>query len=262
MPRPFRFPVRSRAFSALAALIAASAVGPGPAAWAQVSSNLDALGPAPAQKAAPKAAPSGSRTRPKPSSAPAHSSPRTAAAKPAAAPNTGLRNPPSVPDHPPPPVVIPPPGVLVPLHPPPPPPPVTAVKDAQGSVAPIDNGLRVTFGADSADMSQEMIDSLHAVAQHLRDNPLQRVSILAYAHGTEDDLSVPRRISLARALNARAILINDGIAPTRIYPRPIGLPPKTGADTGAPTDRIDLTYAGDPGPPPVPTASAQKATAP
>jgi len=266
MPRP------NRSFlSTLPAFALVAALAPTPPAQAQVSSNLDALGPPAAQKpkaAAPAASKHAGKSNP-PRRA-SHANTAAAGASPhkaAAAPAGNLRSPPPVPDHPPPPVVIPPPAVSVPLHPPAPPPAITATAKATGKAEAMpEDGLRIGFGADSADLNQGMIDALHGFAHHLLDNPRQRVSILSYAQGSTDDLSTPRRLSLARALNARAILINDGVAPTRIYPRPIGLPPKTGPDAAAPADRIDLTLAGPPGlpPPAAPdhAAPAQKGSAP
>ena len=68
----------------------------------------------------------------------------------------------------------------------------------------------------------------------------------AYAAGSPEDPSTPRRLSLARALAARAVLINEGIASTRIYVRALG----SAADDG-PADRVDLSAA-----PPAPSTPA------
>jgi hypothetical protein len=51
-----------------------------------------------------------------------------------------------------------------------------------------------------------------------------------------EDPSTARRLSLGRALAARAVLINEGIPSTRIYPRALGA---TGGDTDR--DRVDVT---------------------
>lgn len=63
----------------------------------------------------------------------------------------------------------------------------------------------------------------------------RRLQINAYAAGTSDTLSVSRRLSLSRALNVRAFLIDQGVRSTRIDVRAIGLPEDTG-----PADRVDI----------------------
>jgi len=231
-------------------------VGCGASAWAQVTSNPDALA-APETKPVHRAAPErpvrhGGRavtsSAASPAAAKGGSTPKQGQGQ-----NTGLRNPPPVPDHPPPPVVIPPPGVSVPLHPPPPPPKVDVVPGAQGAVSALggsDGGMRMVFGAGGVDLNAAMMEGVRALEGRLRANPMQRVTLVAYCGGTKDDLSTPRRISLARALNVRSVLINDGIAPTRIYARPVGLPEGAAAEGGA--DRIDFLVAGEAGPVPEP----------
>ena len=79
--------------------------------------------------------------------------------------------------------------------------------------------------------------------------------MVATAAGSADDPSTPRRLSLSRALAARAVLITEGIASTRIYVRALGA---SGPPDGPP-DRVDVS-AGLPGAPP-PAAAPRGSTA-
>jgi len=65
----------------------------------------------------------------------------------------------------------------------------------------------------------------------------------------------PRRLSLTRALAARAVLMSDNIVSTRIYVHALGATPSVG-----PPDRVDVQLAGTPpaqapAPPPEPPAA-------
>ena len=143
---------------------------------------------------------------------------------------------PPIPARPPPPPVFKAPVIDVPLHPEPPPPPVPVVASATGSASSIGETERITFGSGSPDFNASMMAALQAFAARLRTEPEARAEIDAYAGGTADDPSTPRRMSLARGLAARAVLINAGIPSTRIYVRVIGQPHDDG-----PADRVDLT---------------------
>lgn len=252
---------------------------------AQVTSNDDAIPaakPAP-QKALPKAASGKTGT-------PAHGGSHETSRKPASgksspakpqtsdanaastSSNTGLPGkstspatprapaaqrvgaPPDVPSQPPRPVVIPPPGVTVPTHPPVPPEEVKAVPDAKGKVEKQVYGLRILFDANSSSMNQAMIDAVREEARVLAAKPTLRVTLWASASGTNEDLSTPRRVALARALIVRSILIREGVATTRIYPRATGL-----AQPGSvPADRLDIIAEGAV---PAPISEAQFGTA-
>ncbi|GAJ30244.1 hypothetical protein Amme_113_016 [Acidomonas methanolica NBRC 104435] len=149
--------------------------------------------------------------------------------------------PPDVPPQPPAPVVIPPPAVAVQTYPPVPPTPVKPVAGAPGSAETEPDGMRLTFGSGSANLNPASLDALTALAKTLATEPTRRISLLAYAAGSEDDRSTSRRVALARALTVRAVLVNEGVATTRIYPRAIGLPPHGDAST---PDRLDLIASG------------------
>lgn len=162
---------------------------------------------------------------------------------------------PKVPAGPPVGVSLAPPVTSMPSHPAPPPPPVPVVADAQGAASQMPNGLRVTFGAGSADLNAATEKALHDFADQVRNGD-SAVDLVATAPGTRDDPSTPRRLSLARALAARAVLINAGIPSTRIYVR------AEGSEIGdGPPDRVDLALHGTT-PAPGPNASAAHTAAP
>lgn len=199
--------------------------GPILAGPAQSQSNqraLDALGPvhgAPASKAAHPHATHHARTA-------HHPAPASRAA--------AIPSPP-IPAAPPPLPAIKAPELHVPLHPEPPPPPVPVVATAVGAVSAIPGGSRITFGSGSADLNPTGMQALQALTARMKADPESRAQVEAYAGGTSDDPSTPRRMSLARGIAARAVLINGGIASTRIYVRAIGQP-----GDGSPADRIDV----------------------
>lgn len=224
----------------MAALLASLAVVPAPA-FAQVTVNPGALDLLPSQPSRPAPAPrpaAPSRPPPAPAVRPTPQTPAAAAA----------------------PAVAPAPRPVIPATPPaiaalPPPPPFPAPRiapvvvppigaDAPGTATPQPNGLRITFGPDRQDLNADTDAALRSLARSLRAGA-GSVSVLAYAAGTPDDPSTARRLALARALTARAVLINEGIASSRIYPRALGA---TGGDTDP--DRVDVTT----GPPAAPPA--------
>ena len=140
--------------------------------------------------------------------------------------------------------------MVVPLEHPLPPPQIPFADDAPGAATPIAGGLRVTFGPERADLNPATVAALRDFAHAHAAQPSTSININAYATGSAEDPSTPRRLSLERALAARAVLLNEGIPSPRIYPRALG---PTGGSTDP--DRIDVT-AGSPTPPAVtlPTA--------
>jgi outer membrane protein OmpA-like peptidoglycan-associated protein len=123
------------------------------------------------------------------------------------------------------------------------PPPVPVVPDAGSSFSVVSGGVRVVFAAGKADLDQSSIDAIRAIAGQVKADPSADINVYAYAAGVPDDPSTPRRLSLARALAARAILINEGIPSTRIYVRALG--PNAG---DGPPDRVDVIRSGFPQP--------------
>ncbi len=232
------------------------AVAGRPAA-AQVTVNpgaLDLLPQRPAPR--PRAAPS------RPAAPPAKEAARPAApdkpAPPAAPSAQGTpASPPAAVAKPTLPTVAPAVAALPPPSPVPPPrtqaaPAVPVAADAPGTASPFGDGLRVTFGPDRQELNPGTEEALQALARRLLATP-QPITINAYAAGTAEDPSTARRLSLARALAARAVLINEGVSSTRIYPRALGA---AGGDAGR--DRVDVV----PGPAGPPVSSPPVASAP
>ncbi|GBR50218.1 hypothetical protein AA106555_0129 [Neokomagataea thailandica NBRC 106555] len=93
------------------------------------------------------------------------------------------------------------------------------------------------FDNNSADLNAQTLSEVAAFADRQKNTPEKRILLLSYATLPGDDISMPRRIALARALAIRSILVSHGVASTRIYPRALGRPDQT--DT-APADRLDI----------------------
>src|SRR5271163_321921 len=133
----------------------------------------------------------------------------THAAKPAPLPQVPLAPPPN-------PVILPPPLVL-PTHAPILPPMIKPNPDAPTMASPIRDGTRLVFGTGSADLNQASLDALQAVATAAIADPNIEITVTAWAPGVPEDPSTPHRLSLDRALAARAVLIHAGIASERIH---------------------------------------------
>jgi outer membrane protein OmpA-like peptidoglycan-associated protein len=216
----------------------------GSQAAAQVTVNpnaLDQLNPAPKAPAHTTAKPP-AKTPPHHPAATAHTPPPAAhhpvaaAAKPQAPPPPPPPPAPFVPVAPPPAPVIPAP-VAVPMRPAPPPPPPVLSADAPDAAVMLPEGLRITFGADRSDLSPPINDALKTFLQSTA-KPGVTYTILSYAAGTPDDASIARRLSLARALTIRSVLINAGLASERIYVKALGSAVPATAD--GPADRADI----------------------
>jgi len=228
--------------------------------FAQVTTNdaaLQGLQPAPVPQA-PAAAPTPPLTAPR--AKPASATPRSKPARPAkAAASPGLAKPPAVPAAPPPNLVLVPPPPSLPEHKRAPPPAVPVKPDAPGTVVDLPGGSRILFGAGSADLNPATNAAILALAARAKADPALRLTITAWAPGTPEDPSTPRRLSLDRALAARAVLINAGIASERVFAIAKGF---NGIEAGPP-DRMDIVAAaaktapaGTPVAPPAPAATA------
>jgi outer membrane protein OmpA-like peptidoglycan-associated protein len=136
------------------------------------------------------------------------------------------------------PVILPAPFVM-PTHPRPKPPPVPCKPDAVGTVTAIPGGSRITFAPGVATLNQRGCDAILAIGNLAKANPALQISVTAWAPGTSDDPSPPRVLSLERALAARALLINAGLASDRIFAVAKGFD----GIAGAPPDRMDVTAA-------------------
>ena len=128
-----------------------------------------------------------------------------------------------------------PPAISVPTRPAPPPPVIEIVAGAPGGAARTDEGWRITFGPGLSALSPATAQVLRDVGRSL---PAQAsIIIAAFAPGSPEDPSVARRLSLARALATRGVLIAEGVASPRIVVRALGASPPI-AD--GPPDRADL----------------------
>ena len=166
--------------------------------------------------------------------------PRKEAAHRAEAPAQGTRSlvkqPPAVPLAPPPVPVLAPLSPPPPKHPEPAPVPVPVVAGAFGEATKLPDGLRLTFAAGSADLNPANDAALEKLAHEAAAKPDVIINVMAYAAGSPEDPSTPRRLSLSRALIARAVLLAQGINSTRIYVRALGAQGGNG-----PPDRVDIT---------------------
>ncbi|MGI4975529.1 MAG: OmpA family protein, partial [Janthinobacterium lividum] len=223
-------------------------------AGAQVSVDqgaLDSLGtPAPTARPAPIARPSAPARHPA-----ARPSSRHDTAHAPAKPNAPPAKPPVIPAAPPPRAVLPPVEPTVPTRPAPAP-PVPVVADAPDTVSPLPGGLRVVFGAGRSDLNPAAVTALRDLAATLKAEPAATLDVNAWSAGTADDPSTPRRLSLARALAVRAVLISEGIASPRIYVRALG------SDNGDPPDRAEVTRTAAAAAPAAPAAPAPAASPP
>jgi outer membrane protein OmpA-like peptidoglycan-associated protein len=209
------------------------------AAMAQVSTDdhaLDSLTSTPAP-AAPVTAPAprpAALQKPKPRTRRAA---RTEAHKTTTTATPARKPPPPLPTAPPANPVIAPPPFVMPAHKPPPPPPVPVRADATGAAQALPGNIeRITFGPGSSDLNPATAEAIRQIAAAAIANPALTVTITAWAAGNNDDPSTPRRISLDRALAARAVLINAGVISERIHAVAKGF-----ADPGAgPIDRVDV----------------------
>jgi outer membrane protein OmpA-like peptidoglycan-associated protein len=193
-------------------LVAVATQASVPPAAAQVTSSdqsIDALKPPPAakKKSAAPAAKAGAKTAHSP-----HKTTHTRTQPAAPAAKSALDVPAAPPAHP----VIAPPPLVLPTHPPPPPPPVPVLPHAAGAATPLAGGTMVTFGPGHAELNPDTLAAIRAIGADALANPAIIIGITAWAPGTKDDPSTPRRLSLDRALAARAVLINAGIPSERI----------------------------------------------
>lgn len=241
-------------FLAVALLLA-----PSPARQVRAQARVDpaAVGDAPAPTAAPAAKPA-----PK-APAKATAQTRSTAAKPTA--KAPVTTPPQTRPVVPPPVTksnlppvapmppVPPPGPVVPAYapvapvipplldvpqrPPTPVTPAVITADAPGAVTSLPaGGLRITFGDARSDLNPATEAALKAYAHHLPADAFVTVSAFAPAQG--DDLSAPRRLSLARAATVRSVLLGEGMASPHVLLRAMG--GVAGAPGDGPADRADI----------------------
>ena len=147
------------------------------------------------------------------------------------------------------------------------PPPVAAsgkpaAKDAPPAVLPgatgtgtaIPSGLRITFGNGQGELSPASEQALKKLVSRVPASETVSYNVLAYAPGTPEDPSTPRRLSLSRALAVRSVLMDAGVPSTRIYVRALGAGTGPGGTppgpANVPADRVDVSVLGANAPPP------------
>jgi outer membrane protein OmpA-like peptidoglycan-associated protein len=115
-------------------------------------------------------------------------------------------------------------GVLAPL-PPLPSKPKLAGEKAKPAVSKVSPAPKVSgnqkpetsiyFSRDATELNQKAKSALLKIAEKVKRKKLS-VRIIAYAEGSENEASIARRVSLSRALQARAFLIDKGINQLKI----------------------------------------------
>jgi hypothetical protein len=97
------------------------------------------------------------------------------------------------------------------------------------------SGFRIRFAPGAEEMDNTAGDLLAGLSERLVANAASQIEIRAYA-GAKPDPANARRISLSRALNIRAFLIDRGIDSKRIALRALG----NTSSADQPADRVDL----------------------
>ena len=205
-------------------------------AGAQVSVDLHALESLPGTNAhTSRPAPRPMQPRPKVTLAPTTTEDPAATSIPAATAQSGPTMPPSAPAP-----AAPAPAGVVPVAPiaeaPPPPAQIAPQVPAPEAPAPVTANLRIPFGADQTDLSKEGSAALDSFLRAAYEAGAPAFTIVGYAAGKQDDPSVARRLSLARAMAARNSLMNNGVPSRRITMRALG-----SQAAGGPPDRVDVT---------------------
>jgi outer membrane protein OmpA-like peptidoglycan-associated protein len=108
----------------------------------------------------------------------------------------------------------------------------------QAVVVPREIAERILFPPDGAELPGEAKAELDRLAVRLGSDGRLYVQLVAYAGGS-NDASQARRLSLSRALAARAYLVERGVEIKQIDVRPLG----NRSVPGLAPDRIDLVVA-------------------
>lgn len=93
---------------------------------------------------------------------------------------------------------------------------------------------RILFAADSHDLDDAARATLDSLAASLNADESLRIQLQAFADGTDETAPEARRLSLKRALNVRAYLVERNVRNTRMDVRALGV--RSG---GGPADRVD-----------------------
>ena len=106
--------------------------------------------------------------------------------------------------------------------------------------APQSDSRAIRFAPGTAELQGDAAAVLDRMAQNLKVDPNERITLVAYASGDADQAIEARRVSLARAVMVRAYLIQHGVASTRIDVRALG----NRVTDGGSADRVDLVTTG------------------
>lgn len=83
-------------------------------------------------------------------------------------------------------------------------------------------GFRLRFEDAAEEPPPTAVATLGRLGSRLAADPDGRVTLIGQASGPATDVSIARRLSLARALAVKQALVAGGLAPTRIDIRPMG----------------------------------------
>lgn len=100
--------------------------------------------------------------------------------------------------------------------------------------------MAIDFAPGTSDLPAQAEDKVTQMA-HQSLAGTTTFEVAAHAPAIGGDASAARRLSLARALAARAALVAAGVPGSRIYVRALGAPPASQADTA---DRATITVNG------------------
>jgi outer membrane protein OmpA-like peptidoglycan-associated protein len=115
-------------------------------------------------------------------------------------------------------------------------------------------GLNIGFGPGQGELSPASDQALQSFVRSLPRSEAISFNVVAYAAGTPEDPSTARRVSLARALSVRGVLMGAGVPSSRIYVRALGA-----ASGNGPADRVEVTALGvNASPAPEPPAATPK----
>ena len=92
------------------------------------------------------------------------------------------------------------------------------------------------FQAGDVTLTPAEESAIRSLAKAIPSPAQSAVTVTAFASGKADDPSTPRRLSLARGLAVRAVLLDSGILSAQIYVRALGA-----KAPDEPMDRVDLT---------------------
>jgi outer membrane protein OmpA-like peptidoglycan-associated protein len=131
-----------------------------------------------------------------------------------------------------------PPPPLPAAQPPAPPKAESAEKPTPKPATPPPQGtpeVQAVYTPDGTAIPDATKPALETLATRMKADTNLRLTVVAHASGTADQVSVARRVSLARALAVRAYLIDQGVDNLRINVQAEG-----NKDAGTPADRVDV----------------------